>query len=331
MVSALQRNAIDEFKRYYRSVDVLLIDDIQFFVRKERSQEEFFHTFNALLKYQRQVVLTCDRYPRAVDGLEERLTSRFSRGLTVEIELPDTETRTAILMRKAEEAGFDLSGEVAFFIAERIRSNVRELEGALRRVIANAQFTHRPITLELTKEALRDVLALHDKLITIENIQQTVARYYKVRVADLLSKRRSRSIRPPPADRDGPGQRADQPQLPGDSRCLRGQGSLDRPACLPEGARDPGRQHCRRRGVRIPRPDPEHVGCCQAVHKCEADLHGQSCTHVKQVLPALSCRFSAQPVMSYNNLKYMDILKLSTDRGRLDNNMLKGIRYAVFC
>ena len=197
MVSALQRNAIDEFKRYYRSVDVLLIDDIQFFVRKERSQEEFFHTFNALLKYQRQVVLTCDRYPRAVDGLEERLTSRFSRGLTVEIELPDTETRTAILMRKAEEAGFDLSGEVAFFIAERIRSNVRELEGALRRVIANAQFTHRPITLELTKEALRDVLALHDKLITIENIQQTVARYYKVRVADLLSKRRSRSIARP--------------------------------------------------------------------------------------------------------------------------------------
>ena len=194
MVSALQRNTIDDFKRYYRSVDTLLIDDIQFFARKERTQEEFFHTFNALLEYQSQIVLTCDRYPKEVTGLEERLASRFSWGLTVAIEPPDTETRTAILMRKAEEVGIDIPCEVAFFIAERIRSNVRELEGALRRVVANAQFTHRPITLNLTKEALRDVLALQEKLITIESIQQTVARYYKIRVTDLISKRRSQSI-----------------------------------------------------------------------------------------------------------------------------------------
>lgn len=197
MVSAIRRNAIDDFKRYYRSVDILLIDDVQFFVGKERTQEEFFHIFNKLHESQRQIVVTCDRYPKAISGLEERLTSRLSWGLSVEIEPPDIETRAAILMRKAQEAGFELSREVTLFIAERIRSNVRELEGALRRVVANAQFTHRPITLELTREALRDILALQSKLITIENIQQTVARYYKIRVVDLISKRRSRSITRP--------------------------------------------------------------------------------------------------------------------------------------
>ena len=197
MVSSIKRNAIDRFQRYYRSVDVLLIDDVQFFVGKERTQEEFFHIFNKLHQDQRQIVVTCDRYPKAITGLEERLTSRLSWGLSVEIEPPDIETRAAILMRKAQRAEIDLSREVTLFIAERIRSNVRELEGALRRVIAYAQFTRRPITLDLTKAALRDILALQSKLITIENIQQTVARYYKIRVADLVSKRRNRSITRP--------------------------------------------------------------------------------------------------------------------------------------
>lgn len=197
MVSAIRRNAIDEFQRYYRSVDMLLIDDVQFFVGKERTQEEFFHIFNKLHQNRQQIVVTCDRYPRAVAGLEERLTSRLSWGLTVEIEPPDIETRAAILMHKAQGAGFDLPREVTLFIAERIRSNVRELEGALRRVIANAQFTRRPITLALTRDALRDILALQAKLISIEHIQQTVARYYNIRVADLTSKRRSRSITRP--------------------------------------------------------------------------------------------------------------------------------------
>ncbi|MCW8829210.1 MAG: chromosomal replication initiator protein DnaA [Gammaproteobacteria bacterium] len=197
MVKALQHNAINEFKRYYRSVDALLIDDIQFFAGKERSQEEFFHTFNALLEGQRQVILTCDRYPKEVNGLEERLKSRFGWGLTVAIEPPELETRVAILMSKAVQADVDLPHEVAFFIAKRIRSNIRELEGALRRVIANAHFTGRPITLDFAKEALRDLLALQAKLVTIENIQKTVAEYYKIRVADLLSKRRNRSIARP--------------------------------------------------------------------------------------------------------------------------------------
>ena len=197
MVSAIKRNAIEHFQRYYRTVDILLIDDVQFFVGKERTQEEFFHLFNKLHEDQRQIVVTCDRYPKAITGLEERLTSRLSWGLSVEIEPPDIETRAAILMRKAQEAGFELSREVTLFIAERIRSNVRELEGALHRVVANARFTNRPITLDLTKQALRDILALQSKLITIENIQQTVARYYKIRVADLISKRRSRSITRP--------------------------------------------------------------------------------------------------------------------------------------
>jgi chromosomal replication initiator protein len=197
MVRGLQHNAIADFKRAYRSLDALLIDDIQFFAGKERSQEEFFHTFNALLEGQRQIVLTCDRYPKEVTGLEERLKSRFGWGLTVAIEPPELETSVAILMSKAALEKQNLPEEVAFFIAQRIRSNVRELEGALRRVMANARFTGAAITLEFAKEALRDLLALQEKLITIENIQRTVAEYFKIRVGDLLSKRRSRSITRP--------------------------------------------------------------------------------------------------------------------------------------
>jgi len=197
MVRALQHNSMNEFKTAYRSLDALLIDDIQFFAGKERSQEEFFHTFNELLEGQHQVILTCDRYPKEVEGLEERLKSRFGWGLTVAIEPPELETCVAILMTKAQGGGVRLPEEVAFFIAKRIRSNVRELEGALRRVIANSRFTGRAITLEFTKEALKDLLSLQAKLVTIENIQKTVADYYKVRLADLLSKRRSRSVARP--------------------------------------------------------------------------------------------------------------------------------------
>ncbi len=197
MVRALQHNAMNEFKTAYRSLDALLIDDIQFFAGKERSQEEFFHTFNALLEGQHQVILSCDRYPKEVEGLEERLKSRFGWGLTVAIEPPELETCVAILMTKSTQFGMPVPEEVAFFIAKRIRSNVRELEGALRRVIANARFTGRAITLEFTKEALKDLLSLQAKLVTIENIQKTVADYYKVRVAELLSKRRSRSVARP--------------------------------------------------------------------------------------------------------------------------------------
>jgi chromosomal replication initiator protein len=197
MVRALQTNAMNEFKRYYRTVDALLIDDIQFFAGKDRSQEEFFHTFNALLEGQQQVILTCDRYPKEINGVEERLKSRFGWGLTVAVEPPELETRVAILMSKAEQAKINLPYEVAFFVAKRIRSNVRELEGALKRIIANAHFTGKSITLDFVKEALRDLLALQDKLITIENIQKTVAEYYKVKIADLLSKRRSRSVARP--------------------------------------------------------------------------------------------------------------------------------------
>jgi chromosomal replication initiator protein len=197
MVKGLQHNTISEFKRSYRSLDALLIDDIQFFAGKERSQEEFFHTFNALLEGQRQIILTCDRYPKEVNGLEERLKSRFGWGLTVAIEPPELETSVAILMSKAAADGVALPEEVAFFIAKRIRSNVRELEGALRRVIANYRFTGRPIDLAFAKEALRDLLALQDRLVSIENIQKTVAEYFKIRVGDLLSKKRTRSIARP--------------------------------------------------------------------------------------------------------------------------------------
>jgi len=197
MVKALQHNSMNEFKTAYRSLDALLIDDIQFFAGKERSQEEFFHTFNALLEGQQQVILTCDRYPKEVVGLEERLKSRFGWGLTVAVEPPELETSAAILISKGEAAGVAIPEEVAFFIAKRIRSNVRELEGALRRVIANSRFTGQPITVEFAKDALRDLLSLQAKLVTIENIQKTVADYFKVRVSDLLSERRNRSIARP--------------------------------------------------------------------------------------------------------------------------------------
>jgi chromosomal replication initiator protein len=197
MVKALQHNAIDAFKQHYRSLDALLIDDIQFFAGKERSQEEFFHTFNALLESERQIILTCDRYPKEVGGLEERLRSRFGWGLPVCIEPPELETRVAILQKKAEAAATEFPSEVAFFIAKRIRSNIRELEGAFRRVLATANFTAKPITLEFAKEALRDLIALQDRTITIDNIQKTVAEYYKIRSSDLLSNRRSRSITRP--------------------------------------------------------------------------------------------------------------------------------------
>lgn len=197
MVAALRHNTISDFKKAYRSLDALLIDDIQFFAGKDHSQEEFFHTFNTLLEGQRQVVLTCDRYPKEVTGLEERLKSRFGWGLTVAIEPPEMETSAAILIAKAAAENVELPEEVAFFMAQRIRSNVRELEGALRRVMANSAFTGRPIDLDFAREALRDLLALQERLVTVENIQRTVAEYFKIRVADLLSQRRSRSVARP--------------------------------------------------------------------------------------------------------------------------------------
>ncbi|AFP84410.1 chromosomal replication initiator protein DnaA [secondary endosymbiont of Ctenarytaina eucalypti] len=197
MVKALQNNTIEEFKRYYRSVDALLIDDIQFFANKERSQEEFFHNFNALLEGNQQIILTSDRYPKEIYGVEDRLKSRFGWGLTVAIEPPELETRVAILIKKADESAIFLPGEVAFFIAKRLRSNVRELEGALNRVIANVNFTGQAITIDFVREALRDLLALQEKLVTIDNIQKTVAEYYNIKVTDLLSKRRSRSVARP--------------------------------------------------------------------------------------------------------------------------------------
>jgi len=198
MVKALQHNEINEFKRFYRGVDALLIDDIQFFAGKERSQEEFFHTFNALLEGQQQIVLTCDRYPKEVSGVEERLKSRFGWGLTVAIEPPELETRVAILKSKAQVGdGLSLPDDVAFFMAKRFRSNIRELEGALHRLLAHAHFCGTEINLDVAQEALKDLLALQDKMVTMENIQKTVAEYYKIRVADLLSKRRSRSVARP--------------------------------------------------------------------------------------------------------------------------------------
>jgi len=197
MVKALQLNAISDFKRYYRSVDALLIDDIQFFAKKDRSQEEFFHTFNALLEGGQQMILTCDRYPKEIDGLEERLKSRFGWGLTVAVEPPELETRVAILMKKATQARIDLPPDAAFFIAQRIRSNVRELEGALKRVIASAHFIGKPIDVDLVKDSLKDLLALQDKQVSLDNIQRTVAEYYKIKVADLMSRRRSRSVARP--------------------------------------------------------------------------------------------------------------------------------------
>ena len=197
MVKALQLNAINDFKRFYRSVDALLIDDIQFFANKDRSQEEFFHTFNALLEGGQQMILTCDRYPKEIEGVEERLKSRFGWGLTVAVEPPDLETRVAILMKKAEQSHISLAPDAAFFIAQRIRSNVRELEGALKRVIASANFTGRPFDIDLIKDSLKDLLALQDKQVSLDNIKRKVAEYYKIKVADLMSKRRNRSVARP--------------------------------------------------------------------------------------------------------------------------------------
>ncbi|HCR98209.1 MAG: chromosomal replication initiator protein DnaA [Halomonas sp.] len=197
MVKALQLNAINDFKRFYRSVDALLIDDIQFFAGKERSQEEFFHTFNALLEGGQQMILTSDRYPKEISGVEERLKSRFGWGLTVAIEPPELETRVAILMKKADQAKVYLPHDAAFFIAQKIRSNVRELEGALKKVIADSHFMGKPITQDFIRESLKDLLALQDKQVGVDNIQRTVAEYYKIKVADLLSKRRSRSVARP--------------------------------------------------------------------------------------------------------------------------------------
>ena len=197
MVKALQHNAINDFKRYYRSLDALLIDDIQFFSGKEHSQEEFFHTFNTLLEGQRQVIITSDRFPKEITGVQERLISRFGSGLTVPIDPPELETRVAILQHKAQLKGVRLPDEVAFFIARQIRSNVRELEGALHRIVASSGFTGRPIDLELTREALRDLLVFQERRVTIQNIQKTVAEYFKMRIADLHSKRRNRQITRP--------------------------------------------------------------------------------------------------------------------------------------
>lgn len=197
MVKALKNNTMNEFKRYYRSLDTLLIDDIQFFAKKTQSQEEFFHTFNALLEGQHQIIITSDRIPKAINHVEERLISRFGSGLTVSIDPPELETRVAILVKKALERDVDLPDDVAFFVANTVRSNVRELEGALHRIMANSGFTGRDIDIELAKEALRDILIYQEKQISIDNIQQTVAEYYKIRVADLLSKKRSRDVTRP--------------------------------------------------------------------------------------------------------------------------------------
>ena len=197
MVKALKNNTMNEFKRYYRSLDALLIDDIQFFAKKTQSQEEFFHTFNALLEGQSQIIITSDRIPKAINHVEERLISRFGCGLTVSIDPPELETRVAILEKKALERGVELPGDVSFFVANTVRSNVRELEGALHRILANAGFTGRSINVELAREALRDILVFQEKQISIDNIQQTVAEYFKIRVADLLSKKRTREIARP--------------------------------------------------------------------------------------------------------------------------------------
>lgn len=197
MITALRNNAIDQFKTHYRSADALLIDDIQFFAKKERSQEEFFYTFNSLLEGQRQIILTCDRFPKEVENLDERLQSRLGWGLTVAIEPPELETRVAILIKKAQQNLIVLPEDVAFFIAKRIKSNVRDLEGALQRVLAFARFTNQPLSIDMAQEALKDLLALHQKLVTLESIQKTVGEYFKVRVSDLLAKKRTRSIARP--------------------------------------------------------------------------------------------------------------------------------------
>jgi len=197
MVKALRHNAINDFKRYYRSLDMLLIDDIQFFSGKNHSQEEFFHTFNALLEGQKQVVITSDRFPKEIEGVQERLISRFGSGLTVSIDVPELETRVAILRKKAQSKGLILGEDIAFFIARQIRSNVRELEGALHRIVASAKFTGRPVDTDLVKEALQDLMVFQEKKVTINNIQKVVAEYYNIRVSELHSKRRNRQVARP--------------------------------------------------------------------------------------------------------------------------------------
>ncbi len=197
MITALRNNVIDQFKAHYRSADALLIDDIQFFAKKERSQEEFFYTFNSLLEGQKQIILTCDRFPKEVENLDERLQSRLGWGLTIAIEPPELETRVAILIKKAQQNLVMLPEDVAFFIAQRIKSNVRDLEGALQRVLAFSRFTNQPFSIEMAQEALKDLLALHQKLVTLDSIQKTVGEYFKTRVSELLSKKRTRSIARP--------------------------------------------------------------------------------------------------------------------------------------
>ena len=197
MVKSLQLGAINEFKQFYRGVDALLIDDIQFFAGKEQSQEELFHTFNALLEGGQQMILTCDRYPKEIEGLEERLKSRLGWGLPVIVEPPELETRVAILLKKAEELNLNMPQDCAFFISERIRSNVRELEGALKRVGANAKFANKEVDLNLIKESLRDLLAIQARQVSIDNIQKTVSDYFNIRLSDLLSSKRNRSLARP--------------------------------------------------------------------------------------------------------------------------------------
>ena len=197
MVKALQLGAMSEFKEFYRNADALLIDDIQFFAGKEQSQEEFFHTFNTLLDRNHQMILTCDKYPKEIDGLEERLKSRLGWGLPVIIEPPELETRAAVLLSKANSMGVKLPNDCAIYIAQRIRSNIRELEGALKRVVANARFTDQEINIPFVKEALKDLFVISAKMVSIDNIQKTVAEYYNIKLSDLLSKRRSRSITRP--------------------------------------------------------------------------------------------------------------------------------------
>jgi chromosomal replication initiator protein len=197
VVRAYQQRSFDAFKRYYHSLDILLIDDIQFFTGKDRTQEEFFYAFNALIEAHKQIIITCDTYPRDISGIDERLKTRFSWGLTVAIEPPEQEMRVAIILKKADALGITLSEEVAFFIAKHIRSNVRELEGALKNVIAFSRFNGRDITIDLAKDALRDLLTVNNRQISIENIQKTVAEFYKLKVADLHAKKRTRNIARP--------------------------------------------------------------------------------------------------------------------------------------
>ena len=197
MLFRSQQKSFDEFKRYYHSLDLLLIDDIQFFSNKGRTQEEFFYAFNALVEAHKQIVISCDTYPKEISGMEERLISRFGWGLTVAIEPPELEMRVAIVLKKAETMNFRLDEDVAFFIAKHIRSNVRELEGALKSVVAFARFSGKDVTLDSAKEALKDLLSSQNRQITIENIQKTVAEFYKIKVSDLHSKKRTRNIARP--------------------------------------------------------------------------------------------------------------------------------------